>query len=236
VGTLPDNYYKLADLAGLICQNPGLSVRIARYPMFVSLLERDDLKQLASDNDFTNAWAAHAPMGQILNEPAVQAILKDNDLISTVYEIVETNLDDLETYLKTGKSPKYDSQLILGHWDFNTKVSFAYALLNEPKITKQEMIASRSWMARAYADTFLIVAGDGQAYVKNWPDIKSTPQAGQPQATVDGKGQWTPDDTNYQFTISIGSGNKTLAGTIVSSGQRLLLKEGKTTYVFDHGE
>jgi hypothetical protein len=91
-------------------------------------------------------------------------------------------------------------------------------------------------MARAYADTFLIVAGDGQAYVKNWPDIKSTPQAGQPQATVDGKGQWTPDDTKYQFTISIGSGNKTLAGTIVSSGQRLLLKEGKTTYVFDHGE
>ena len=30
VGKLPDNYYKLADLAGLICQNPGLSARIAR--------------------------------------------------------------------------------------------------------------------------------------------------------------------------------------------------------------
>ena len=61
VGTLPDNYYNLADLAGLICQNPQVSARIVRYPMFVSLLERGDLKQLANDNEFTNAWATRGP-------------------------------------------------------------------------------------------------------------------------------------------------------------------------------
>jgi len=110
VGTLPDHYYALADLAGTICQNPRLGERLARYPMFLSLLERDDLKQLATDGEFTNAWASRAPMGELLNEPSVKSVLKNNDLLNAVWGIVESNLDDLNIYLKTGKSPKFDSK------------------------------------------------------------------------------------------------------------------------------
>jgi len=233
VGTLPDNYYRLADLAGLICQNPGLSARLARYPMFLSLLERDDLQQLAGNSDFTNAWASHSPMGEILNEPAVQGILMNNDLINTVWGVVEPNLDDLETYLKTGKSPKYDSQIILGQWDFDVPVTFAYLRLAQPKISSSEMRSTRAWMTQAYAQTTLIVAGDQQAFLKYWPNLKATPQPGQPMETLNWKGQWSQDGTNYQFTISDGSDSRTFAAS-TADGQRLILKDEKSTYVFDH--
>lgn len=234
VGTLPDNYYRAADLAGLICQNPGVSARIVRYPAFLSLLERDDLQALATDGDFTNAWALHAPMGQILNEPAVQNIIKNNDLINTVWAVVEPNMEDLTTYLQTGKSPKYDAEPVLGFWDFDPRVSFAYLRLSQPAtISSSQMRAERDWMAQAYADTILVVSADNQAFMKFWPDTKApAPQPGQPRATINWKGTWTPDGTNYQFTLSDGADTRTFATSI--DGQRLLLKDDKNTYVFDH--
>ncbi len=53
---LPENFYKTADLAGLLCQNPQLSDRLGRYPAFLSLTERDDVQQLTQDGTFTNGW------------------------------------------------------------------------------------------------------------------------------------------------------------------------------------
>ncbi len=232
VGTLPENYYRVANLAGLICQNPGLSARLARYPMFLSLVERDDLQALAADAQFTNAWATHIPMGELLNQPNVQNLINNNDLLKTVWGIVEPNLDDLNTYLKTGKSPKYDPQPVLGHWDFNVRVSFAYLRLTQPKITSAEMRGARAWMTSAYADTILIVAGDNQAYLKYWPHPNPNPQPGQPMETINYKGPWTNDGTNYTFTLSNGTDNKTFAGS--TDGQRLILKQDANTYVFDH--
>jgi hypothetical protein len=234
VGNLPDNYYNLADLAGLICQNPRVSTRIARYPMFLSLLEREDIKQLAHDNEFTNAWASQAPMAQILNEPAMQTFLNNNDLLNTVWGVVEPNMDDLTTYLKTGKSPKYDPQTLLGHWDFDVRVTSAYVSLSQPKITSKEMADARAWMTQAYAKTMLIVGGDNQAYMKFWPDTTATARPDQAQPTVNWNGQWSQSGTNYQFTLS----NKSFNAVIIDDGQRLLLKDNnsKDTFAFDHEE
>jgi len=229
IGTLPDDYYKLADLAGLICQNPAVSTRLARYPMMVSLLERDDLKALAMNSDLTNAWKSHAPMGQILNEPAVQDLLKNNDLLNTIWEVVQPNMDDLETYLKTGKSPKFDAEPVLGYWDFNVRVSFAYLRLTQPKITSAQMRGARDYMTQAYADTFLVVAGDNQAYMKNWPHPNPNAQSGQTMETINWKGPWEKDGTNYTFTFD----GKTFSGGVGEDGRRLILKDEKTTYIFD---
>jgi len=232
VGKLPANYYQVADLAGLLCQNPGLSGRLARYPMFVSLLERDDLQALATDAELTNAWSTRAPMAQIMDEPNVQNLVKNNDLINVIWGVVQPNLDDLNTYLRTGKSPKFDSEPVLGHWDFDVRVSFAYKRLTQPKITSAEMRAARDWMSQAYANTVLIVAGDNQAFLKYWPHPNPNPQPGQPMETINWKGQWAKDGTNYTFTISNGTDSKTFAGS--TDGGRLMLKDDANTYVFDH--
>ena len=174
VATLPESYYKTADLAGLLCQNPQLGDRLARYPAFLSLLERDDLKQLAQDSTFTSAFQGGAPMGQLFNDPQVKAILQNNDLINTVWGILQTNMNDLTVYLKTGQSPRYDSEKILGFWDFNSATTVALVPIAQPKISPAQMMFARLWMTN-YAQTTLIVASDHQAFLHNLPRLKSSP-------------------------------------------------------------
>ena len=172
---MPDMYYKLADLAGLLRQNPQLSDRLESYPAFLSLAERDDFKQLGQDNNFQSAWKNLAPITQLLNNPQVKAMLKNNDLTAMIFGIVQTDWDDLNEYLKTGKSPKYDPIKILGRWDFNVSVTITLFRQARPNIQPNAMRAARAWMTEAYADTTFVAGADGQAFLKDLPHLKTQP-------------------------------------------------------------
>jgi hypothetical protein len=221
-----ENFYKLADLAGLICQNPQLSDRLANYPAFISLVERDDLQQLAQNGDFTNAWNSHAPMGQWLNQPAFKTILQNTELVNIVWGTVQTNLDDLMDYLKTGKSAKYDGEKILGRWDFNVSTSIAMMRQARPNIPASEMKVVRALWTHGFADTTFVAGGDGQAFLKNLPDFKNKPPT--PETW---KGSWTANDTNYDLSLSSNGENKSMTAQI--SGARLTIKDDKNTLIFD---
>ena len=107
VDPLPEIYFKAADLAGLLYQNPQLSDRLADYPPFISLDERDDFKQLAQDNDFQDAWKNHAPAGQLLNYASAVRALWTEAYAQTVFETGSDgqaflkNLPDFKTHPPT---------------------------------------------------------------------------------------------------------------------------------------
>jgi uncharacterized membrane protein required for colicin V production len=223
---LPANFYKMADLAGLILQNPQLSDRLGHYPAFLSLRERDDLQQLTQNSDFTSAWSQHVPMGQLLNEPAVKNILQDKDLINTVWMLLQTNMDDLTVYLKTGKSPKYDSEKILGRWDFNVSVTVAMLRQARPNIPASEMRAIRATWTHAFADTIFVAGGDEQAFLKSLPDFKQKPPT--PETWT---GSWTANNTNYDLSLTSNGENKSM--TAQTDGTRLTLKDAKNAWIFD---
>jgi len=172
VATLPESYYQTADLAGLLCQNPQLGDRLTRYPAFLSLLERDDLKQLAQDSTFTGALQGGVPVGQLLHDPQVKAILQNVSLIETVWDDVQTNMDDMVVYLKTGRSPKYDPEKLIGFWDFNLTATAAMLPIAQPKISPTQLMFARLWMTN-YLQTTLVVASDHQAFLHNVPHLKS---------------------------------------------------------------
>lgn len=224
---LPDTYYKVADLAGLICQNPQLSGRLANYPALLSISERDDIKQLSQDNDLATAWKQGAPMGQILNDPKVKALLQNNDLINTVWETLRDNLDDLPVYLKTGKSPKYDSEKILGRWDFNVNVSVGMLLVTRPNIRSAELKAVRALWSDAYAQTVFVAAADHQAYLENMPRFSVQNGVASVAQTSSWQGQWNNTGTNYSLSLN---GKSMTAST---DGLRLTIKSGPETWVFD---
>ena len=235
--TMPDNFYKMADLAGLICQNPQLTDRLASYPAFISLVERDDLRQLTQNPDFTNAWNSHAPMGQLLNDPQAKTFLLNNELTAIVWATAETNLDDLVGYLNTGKSAKYDAETILGHWDFNVSITVAMLRQAHPNYTATEMKAARAWMTQAYADTKFVAGSDGQAgngpaFLKNLPRIKpGTPPTTE---TATWKGSWTANGAAYDLALASNGENKSM--TAQTSGARLTLKDDKNTLIFDRAD
>ena len=239
LATLPENFYQMADLAGLICQNrqnPQFTERLADYPAFLSLVERDDLQQLTHNPDFTNAWNTQAPMGQLLDDGQVKAFLINKELTEVVWATAATNLNDLVAYLKTGKSSKYDAE-ILGHWDFDVSVTVAMLRQANPKFTASEMKAARNWMTQAYADTKLVTGSDGQpdtgpAFLKNLPRIKpGTPPTTE---TATWKGSWTGKDGTYDLALTSNGENKSLTAKI--SGARLTLKDDKNTLIFDRAD
>jgi hypothetical protein len=224
--TMPENFYKIADLAGLLRQNPQLSDRLTSYPAFISLAERDDLQQLTQNVDFTNAWNSRAPMGQLLNDPQVKAILQNNDLLDIIWATTQTNLDDLVAYLKTGKSAKYDAETILGRWDFNVSTTVAMLREARPNIPASEMRALRALWTKGFAGTTFVAGADGQAFLKNLPDFKK-----QPPTMDTWKGSWTPNDTNFNLSLSDNGENKFM--TAQTSNGRLTLKDDKNTLIFD---
>ena len=227
VAPLPETYYKVADLAGLICQNPQVSGRLASYPPLLSIAERDDVQQLAQDSDLTSAWKQGAPMGQILNNPKVKALLQDRDLIDTVWETLNANLDDLPVYLKTGKSPKYDPEKILGRWAFNVNVSVGMLLIVRPNIRAAEFKAVRALWSDAYSQTVFIAAADHQAYLKDMPTFTVQNGAEAVGQKSSWQGQWNNAGTNYGLSLN----GKSMTAT--TDGLRLTIKSAAETWVFD---
>ena len=223
---MPKNFYKVANLAGLIAQNPQLSDRLGNYPAFISLVERDDIQQLVKNSDFAAAWDSHAPMGQLLNDPQFKALMQNNDLVNVVWETVLTNLDDLTTYLKTGMSAKYNEP-ILGRWDFDVNVSAAMLRQARPNIPSNEMRAIRAMWTQGFADTTFVAAGDGEAFLKSLPNFKK-----QPPVQETWKGTWTASGTNYNLSLDCNGENKSM--TVKIGGGRLTLKdEDKNILIFD---
>jgi hypothetical protein len=224
---LPDTYYQVADLAGLLCQNPQLSSRLANYPALLSITERDEIKQLAGDSDLTAAWKQGAPVGQILNNPKVKAVLQNNELIDAVWESLRVNLDDLPGYLKTGKSMKYDSEKILGRWDFNVNVSVGMLLVTRPNIRSAEVKTVRALWSNAYAQTVFIAAADHQVFLDNMPRFAVQDGVATVAQTSSWQGQWNSSGADYSLSLN---GKSMTAHT---DGQRLTIKSGNETWVFD---
>ncbi|HEV2437107.1 MAG TPA: CvpA family protein [Verrucomicrobiae bacterium] len=225
--SLPDSYYQLADLAGLLRQNPKLKNRLNNYPAFISLGERDDFKQLGQDSSFQTAWESSAPIAQILGDTQVKAMLRNNDLTRTVLGLLQANWSDLNGYLKTGKSQSYDSEKILGRWGFNVNVSVGTLLIARPNLPAAEIKALRSMWSRAYAQTVFVAGADHQAFLENMPRFKVENGAATVAETTTWQGQWNNAGTNYDLTLN----GKSM--TARSDGLRLTIKSGSDVWVFD---
>jgi uncharacterized membrane protein required for colicin V production len=234
IGTLPPMYYRLADLAGLLVQNPQTGTRLAEYPAFTSLWERDDMQALVSNATLTNALANGTTLGEIFKDPDVRSFLANKEQTKMVMGILETNLDDLTEYLKTGKSAKYDGQKIIGRWEFNPAVTVAWLRQMHPKISATKMRSARAWMTQAYAQTRVLVAGDNQIFIKNLPRLKTA--TGQPPMTEynNWKGDWSQNGTNYDLHLTFSGEDKFMTAT--AEDLRLTLKDGKSLLIFDRAD
>ncbi len=234
VGTLPPEFYQLADLAGFLMQNPQTGRRLAEYPALTSLWERDDMQALVQDASVTNALASGASLGEILNDPSVRSFLANKEQTKLVEGILLTNLNDLTAYLKTGKSAKYDGEKIIGRWEFNPAVTLAWIRQNHPKMSASEMRGVRAWLTQAFTHTRLLATGDNQIFLTSLPQLK--PVDGQPPTVEynDWKGDWTANGTNYDVHLTYNGNDKFMTASAEELG--LTLKDGNNLMIFDRAD
>ena len=235
VGTLPPMFYKLADTSGFLMQNPDAAQRLVSYPGLASLWERDEMQPLVQDSALTNAIASGASVSTIMNMPSVQDFLHNKALSQSVWTIVQTNFDDITNFLATGKSAKFDNEKLIGHWEFNPAVTFAWMRQERPRMTATEARGLRAWMLQSYAQTRLLVTGDNQIFIRSLPRVR-TGAAGQPPTTElnNWKGDWSNDGKTYSLHVTFETDEKFLTGT--TEGIRLTVKDGKSTLIFDKVE
>jgi hypothetical protein len=228
VGKLPPDFYRYADLAGLLRQSPQVTGRLTDYPGLTSLFQRSDLQALGQDAGFTGAWQQESPINEILNDDQVQNLLKDQALLSQITGILDADYDDLVTYLTTGQSPKYDPEKILGGWDFNLGTSIVLFRETHTKLRPAELADIRAQWNLAFAHTHLLFTGDNKVFLKQVPNFKANPVT-----ASDSAGDWSATASGYQLTAPLDGEQKTLTG-VTTDGLRLTLKGLDNTLVFDH--
>jgi len=206
VDPLPESYYDTADVGGLIYNNPLLEARVAHYPAFLGLAERPEFQELGNDKAFIDMWQRGEPILNLMNHPPVKKILENADLVSTIRGLVIPNLKDLEGYLTTGRSEKYDPERILGKWDFDLAYTMVMVRRAKPNLTANDMLRQRHERARTYAQTSFVATPEHQAI------LKAAPQAGQGEWKEDGENKYQVTISGKQLTASIESERLTLRG------------------------
>jgi hypothetical protein len=229
---MPQLWYDCADLAGLLYNNPLSDARLARYPAFLGLAERSEFKEMAGDAQFSELRLGKKPILTLLEHPKAQAMIQNPGLLQAIWTTVVPDLNDLQTFLQTGKSPKYDPERILGRWTFNVKVALALLRKAKPNLTSKEMQSWRGWMTAAFAKTSFVAMTDHQALLKSVSQLRlpaaGTAPTGGPQNL---KGQWQGQNGKYQLTLSGGVRDEQLTATV--EGDRLTITGEGVGLVFD---
>lgn len=217
----PDNFYEAADIVGLVKNNPLLQSRLSRYPVFLSLGERQEFQDIANDVQINEMIQAQAKIGDIVNHPKVQAVITNAAISREVSTLLGSDLKDLHEYLKTGKSEKYDEEKILGLWKLNLDATVAQEKNGNPKITPLQLRQLKETKYAPMRGVTLVATTDNKVILKNPPPAFGTP------APVLVSGTWTAFGSGYQIALS---GPATDAS--FENGRLLVPRDGMTL-VFD---
>ncbi|HEV8542023.1 MAG TPA: CvpA family protein [Verrucomicrobiae bacterium] len=132
----PKIFFEAADVLGMLYHNPLLQARLSKYPYFLSLGERPEFQEMATDKEYNDLIFGKAPVTQIIDHTRTQALLGNTEVLNY---LKGTDLADLKEYLRTGKSAKYDSQEILGVWDLDKNAVLTGIRKSNPDIKTKEL-------------------------------------------------------------------------------------------------
>ena len=229
----PEDYYRAADILGLLYHNRLLGGRLAGYPDVLSLAERQEFLDISNDAEFQNLLASQSTLGEIVAHPKTQAILSNPEIRLQLEGI---DLNDLLAFLRTGDSQKYADVRILGRWQLDP-----YGTLIQQKRLRQRTITAsdiRELMQRLELIKGYTVAAmpdnsaslRGQDVVQVMRDSQTPDQQGTPSSPtaiaqqiasmpigVLARGNWEREGNRYRLSLEpevplllFGQGRRTL--------------------------
>jgi hypothetical protein len=198
VDPLSDSFYDMADLAGLMYHNPLLEARLLRYPGLLSLGERTEFQELGRDESFAALRLQATPLHEVLEQPSAKAIFANPDLQRQIWDTLQPDLKDLQAFLETGKSAKYDGERLLGRWRFDPNGTILAFRRGKPNAPGSEISRMRAWFSERFANSSIVAAPDKMVV------LKSFPQATSPDLQTL-KGTWSADGYDYLFSLEGGT-------------------------------
>jgi hypothetical protein len=221
----PAIYYQAVDILGDIYHNPDLKIRLASYPPFLGLAESSKFVELGNDKSFQELWTKKNPRPRLKafrENESLQPILESTKVYTNILGLLNNDLTDLQTYLETGKSPKYDEEAFVGVWYYDLGATLKQA--RKPNMTPAEYIKVRDTLS-AWTNSVITVFTDKRLSWKNTGGGRSSKPAQ--------SGTWREDAAaSYVLTLSDGKKDSDVAASLEQN--RLLLQKDNQTLYFEH--
>ncbi len=217
-------YYDGADVVANIFHTPLLQRRLANYPPFLLIGENDQFTGL-SDTGFQGDWLKGAlTFGSFVNHEKVKPLIENQDVVTNVLGMLGGDFKDLKVYLETGKSPKYDEERILGHWEFDYKASVNATRRKKVNMGSAELTRLRRYLAATFLKSILTTTVDHKAQLKHAASGDKAPKIT--------KGSWKNVDGKYVLTIRDNDQNIDLDAQI--DGKTLQFTRDGVVLVFEN--
>lgn len=159
----PARYYEVADILGLIYNNPVLETRIANYPPFLALGERTEFQEIAADTQLNEMIKSQASITDLINHPKVQTVLANQEIMQ---HLLALDLKDLREYLMTGRSARFEDEKILGRWRVDALATLVLEKRKKPDITASEMGKLKKVATTLFPGITLVATADNKAILK----------------------------------------------------------------------
>ena len=195
---IPPEIYQAADIIDLVLHNPLLESRLAHYPPFLTLSQQKEIQDIASDVALQQMIQSQAKVRDILNYPKIQAIVTNAAVPEQIHSLLGDNLTDLQEFLNTGKSPKFDSEKILGIWNIDAHATLAEERRRHPDMLRPQIAALHTVLIPLISGLSLTATPDNQIILR-----KQNPNSAQP--TPVGEGTWKKAGDACEVTLP---GNK----------------------------
>ena len=215
-------YFDGADVVADIFHTPLLQRRLANYPPFLLVGENEEFKGL-SDTAFQGEWLKGAlTFGSFVNHERIQPLVENHDVVTNVLGMLGGDFKDLKVYLETGKSPKYDDEKVLGHWEFDFKASMNATRRKKVNMGSADVTKLRRTLSSIFLKSTITATVDHKAVLK-------IPTAGSKAVN---KGTWKNVDGKYILTIKQGDQNLELEAQV--DGKTILFTKDGLVLVYEN--
>jgi hypothetical protein len=221
---VPNRVYEATDLAALLLHNPLLLNRLAHYPPCLELAERPDFKALAKDAELQQLISSQAKVLEILRYPRLHTMLTNATTFAQVGGLLGSDLDDMQSFLTTGQSPKYDPETVLGIWDIDRAATIVQVRKKQPAISPKQL-------DKVEQELFPLITGLSLTAMPNNQMILKLLTPNSSDVTVVAAGTWKKDQDSYEVNLP-GSLPET-SEIEIEQGNRLFLPKFGYVLAFD---
>jgi len=218
----PEGYFDGADILGDIYHNPLKQSRLSRYPVFLTLAEQKEFKDIGKDGTFQQKWLEGRPFGEFINDPKIKPLLDNAGLYTNVLTMLGGDMKDLKGYLETGKSLKYDDEKILGRWEFDLKTSLNMAKKSKPNMGSAELRWAKRTLG-ALKNASLVATIDNRVIFK-LPSTNNVVRTSQ--------GAWK-GGADGKYSLRLSDGGKNWEVQVAVESDKLLVPREGFTLVFE---
>ena len=229
----PPRYFDTADTMGLLYHNRNLLDRLENYPIFAAMAQQPIYKNLGADRELQALIRNKGSFAEILDNPTVQEVVSNTDLVTKVMEI---DVLDLKQYLETGVSPQFEKEKLLGRWIYDEPVSLRLNKAIRPEVPASTWLRLKNELTERFDNSMFTAFYDNVAKfnLASNMEAKATqylpgaitrlpngqfqtnrvPRWFMTNATYSATGKWSGAAPNYLITLANKNGSATAEGKL----------------------